>query len=246
VSYALDASALPIRPELLDRLAAEWQRFARPGTWWSGAERLAIAREARAARHCGLCAERRAALSPGSVSGHHDGNGELPQAVVDAIHRIATDPGRLSSSWYASLANAGVTPERHVELTGLLGILTLGDSLARACGVPVVALPARPLPGEPGRVRPPDAEVDDAWVPMVVPERAEGVVKLLYDMVEKGAGFVFNVARALTLVPEELGGFFGCFVVSYTTHGAAPEGGLGRPQMELLAASVSSLNDCFY
>ncbi len=72
------------------------------------------------------------------------------------------------------------------------------------------------------------------------------MVKLLYDRVQKGAGFVFNVVRALTLVPDELAGFVGSFRISYSTHGAPRAGGLERPQMELLAASVSSMNDCFY
>lgn len=245
MTYTLAGSALAISDALGERLDAEWRRLARPGTWWTGAERIAIAEAARAAGDCPLCAEREAALSPNAVTGRHAGHSPLPDAVLDAVHRIATDPGRLSSHWYESLREAGVTPEQLVELTGILGILTLGDSLARACGAEPSALPA-PQAGEPSRVRPPGAEVHNAWVPMVRPDRAEGPVKLLYEMVQKGAGFVFNVARALTLVPEELAGFFGTFVISYTTHGAPPPGGLERPQMELLAASVSSMNDCFY
>ena len=36
------------------------------------------------------------------------------------------------------------------------------------------------------------------------------------------------------------------FLRSYATHGPPPPGVLERPQMELLAATTSSLNDCFY
>jgi hypothetical protein len=246
VRYTLEGSALPVSEALIEQLDVEWQRFARPGTWWTGAERLAIVEAARAARSCALCTERKAALSPTAVSGSHDGESSLPEVVVDAVHRITTDPGRLSSSWYESVIRSGVTPEQHVELTGMLGILTLGDSLARACGAPVPSLPTQAQPGEPKKQRPPGATVHNAWVPMVEPERAEGIVKLLYDRVQKGAGFVFNVVRALTLVPEEVVGFVGSFRISYSTDGLPPSGGLERPQMELLAASVSSMNDCFY
>ena len=61
-----------------------------PGTWWAASERRAIAEEARAARSCQLCADRKAALSPFSVNGHHDGPGDLDPQVVDVIHRIIT------------------------------------------------------------------------------------------------------------------------------------------------------------
>ena len=62
----------------------------------TGAERVAIAREVRAARRCAFCAERRAALSPTAVSGAHDAATDLRPAIVDAVHRVVTDPGRLS------------------------------------------------------------------------------------------------------------------------------------------------------
>lgn len=245
MAYSLEGSALPVSEALRGALDEEWERFARPGSWWTGAERIAIADAARAATGCRLCAQRRGALSPNAVSGRHDGDSSLPEAVVDAVHRITSDPGRLSSGWYAAALASGLTPEQLIELVSVLSILILGDSLARACGAPVSALPP-PRAGEPTRLRPPGAEIHNAWVPMVHPDRAEGDLKQLYEMVKRGAGFVFNVVRALTLVPDELRGFIGTFRVSYSTHGAPPPDGLERPQMELLAASVSSMNDCFY
>jgi hypothetical protein len=245
VSYTLDTGVLPASQPLVAALDREWSRFGQPGTWWSGNERVAIAGAARAARSCRLCSERRGALSPTSVDGRHDGDGSLPAPVVDAVHRIATDPGRLSATWYQTLIAAGVTPEQLVELAGVLGILTLGDSLARAYDTPPAPLPT-PSPGEPSRQRPEGAVVDEAWVPMIPAERAEGPVAVFYEQVRRAAGFVFNVSRALTVVPAELAGFFGVFLQSYATHGPPPPGGLDRPQMELLAAATSSLNDCFY
>ena len=65
---------------------------------------------------CQLCADRKAALSPFSVNGHHDGPGDL-DLVVDVIHCIITDPGRLTKSWYEHVINeSDLTPERYVEL----------------------------------------------------------------------------------------------------------------------------------
>jgi len=222
-----------------------WATLGSPGSWFDGAERVALAAEVRASRGCALCAERRAALSPSAVPGEHAGSGALGAAAIDAVHRISTDPGRLSQRWYGEALESGLSPEQVVELTGVVGVVTIADTLAIALGGPLRALPA-PLAGEPSRVRMPGAEVAGGWVPMVHPDRAEGPVKDMYEMVRGAAGFVFNVARALTAVPQALTGFFMAFAPNYNTHGAVPEGGLSRPQVELLAASTSALNDCFY
>jgi hypothetical protein len=81
---------------------------------------------------------------------------------------------------------------------------------------------------------------------MVEPESAEGMLKLMYDELVSGVGFVFNVARALTSVPEAVRDFFTAFLPNYGTHGPVRPGGLDRPQVELLASSTSAWNDCFY
>lgn len=222
-----------------------WATLAGPGGWFSGIERVALAAEVRAARGCALCAERRAALSPCSVGGDHAAAQGLSAAAVEAVHRISTDPGRLSQRWYDETLASGLRPEEVVEITGIAGVVTIADTLAAALGNTLRALP-EPLPGEPARALVPGTEVSGGWVPMVHPDRAEGPVKDMYAMVRGSAGFVFNVARALTAVPVALVGFFRAFSPNYNTHGDVPEGGLIRTQVELLAATTSSLNDCFY
>ena len=47
-----------------------WRELEAAGTWWTAAERVAMAAEGRTARGCALCAERKAALSPYSVQGY--------------------------------------------------------------------------------------------------------------------------------------------------------------------------------
>ena len=71
---------LMVRAGLDRELKRAWQRLAAPGTWWSGEQRLAIAREARHASFCALCAQRREALSPFAINGHHDSLG-APSAL---------------------------------------------------------------------------------------------------------------------------------------------------------------------
>jgi len=163
---------------------------------------------------------------------------------VDAVHRLSTDPGRITKRWLDGLVAAGLEPEAVVELVGVVSLVALADTLAVATGEAERALP-EPRVGEPGRERPTGLETSCAWVPTADPERAEGAVKLMYDMVRGDAGFVFHVARALTAVPATLQTFFRAFSVSYHTHGPT-KGALSRPQVELLAASTSAINECFY
>jgi hypothetical protein len=182
------------------------------GGWWSGRERIAIAREKRAAMNCALCAERKSALSPYWVADQtHDSATELPNPIIDVIHRITSDPGRLSQRWYNEAIQAGVRAEELVEIVSILGVVTLVDTLSHALSLNERELP-KALEGEPHRQSVAGTKIDRAWVPMVEPEFAEGMLKMIYDQVEAGAGFVFNVVRALTAVPEAVRDFFGAFI----------------------------------
>ena len=163
VSYA--TALCPVRTDIAEAHSLFWQKLAEPGTWWTGAERVAIAAEVRQARHCQLCRERKAALSPAAVQGAHDTGGMLPETVVEMIHRITTDPGRLSKPWYDDLLARGLSDTHYVEALGVIGRTVSVDSFCRALGLPVHPLPA-PVAGEPSRRRPAEAQLDGAWVPI--------------------------------------------------------------------------------
>ena len=238
----------PISPadHTIAGLDQSFGQLGEAGGWWNAAQRIAIAEENRAAKKCTLCGERKNALSPYSVyDKKHESATTLPENVVDIIHRITTDPGRLSQRWYEDAISGGIRAEELVEITSIIGVVTLADTLARALSLPERELP-EPSEGEPHRQTVSGTRVDRAWVPMVVPESAEGMLKLVYDQVESAAGFVFNVARALTAVPEAVRDFFGAFMPNYSTHGEVRSGGLDRTQVELLASATSDYNDCFY
>ena len=229
-------------------LAQTFDQLGKAGGWWTADERVAIAEENRAAKTCSLCAERKAALSPyATKERNHDSRSTLSPNVIDVIHRISTDPGRLSQRWYEDAIGNGMRPEELVEITSIIGVVTISDTLSCALG-----LGQRPLPQPSKESAPPHrqtvsgTEIDRAWVPMVLPDSAEGMLKLMYDQLETSVGFVFNVARALTAVPEAVRDFFGAFIPNYTTHGPVRAGGLNRTQVELLASSTSDYNDCFY
>ena len=222
---------------LLDHLCS-------PGTWWTGEERVAIAAESRGAARCALCRERKVSLSPSAATGQHDGPHALPENVIDAVHRIRTDPARLSRSWFDGVIAGGLDVARYVELVGVSTLLAGLDYFARAFGVPPFPLPA-PRPGEPSRHRPAGAKPEGAWVPMIAPEDAIGPEADLY-----GGGFVPNIMRALSLVPDEVRALRRSSAAHYVPVEQIPDPtvrrALARPQMEFVAARVSALNECFY
>jgi alkylhydroperoxidase family enzyme len=240
------AAALPVRDDLRDAHLLLWEHLASPGSWWTGEERVAAAAESRAAERCSLCEARKEALSPGAVLGRHDTVSELPEAAVDVIHRVRTDPGRLSRAWYEQTRAAGLGEGQYVELVGIVALASGVDFFTRALGVAPPALP-EPRSGEPSRDRPAAAKDNGAWVPTIAGADATGDEADLYG----GAAIVPNIAGALSLVPAEaraLGRLAGAHYMSIE-HVSDPtfrSGTLDRMQMELVAARVSALNQCFY
>jgi hypothetical protein len=244
LTYA--TAPVPIRDDLRAAHVRAWGAVGRPGTWWAAAERVAIAAEVRAAATCTLCAARRAALSPYTVSGTHDGPGILTPPAIEAVHRITTDPGRLTRAWFDDLAAAGLGDAPYVELLGIVVTVLGTDSFCRAVGVPRHPLPAAHA-GAPSRVRPAAARNEGAWVPSIPSGAARGADADLYADIP---GPVPNVMRALSLVPDalrtlkELGAAHYMTTAEMTdlTHGRA----LDRAQMELIAGRISALRECFY
>lgn len=248
ISYA--AATVPVRADLAAAHEHLWQNLAEPGTWWTGAERVAIAAEVRTARTCALCTERKGALSPSAVQGQHDthdADGVLPAPVVEMIHRVTTDPGRLTRDWYDRLHEDGLQDTQYVETLGVVVRTVSIDSFCRGVGVPMHPLPS-PVPGEPSRRRPAQARPEGAWVPTIPTGSETGPDADLY-----WGQPAPNVLRAMSLVPAEvrasLGVLMGAHYLSVTQGlNPASNGGrdLSRPQMELLASRVSALNECFY
>jgi alkylhydroperoxidase family enzyme len=243
VDYA--AAFVPVRDDLPAAHRRAWQHLARPGRYLSGAQRVAAAAEVRAAWSCSLCRERKQALLPAAVSGVHDGPGELPEAMVDAIHRITTDPGALSRHWFDGIREAGVSDGQYVELVGVVVTLVSVDQFCRGLGVPPHALP-KPDIGEPSGERPQGLRDDGAWVPMLDPRRSGPDESDLYP-----GGGTGNVLRALSLSPDEVRNLKQLSAAHYLTPEQMADlqrgtAALDRAQVELLAARVSALRECFY
>lgn len=223
-----------------------WQTIAKPGNWWRGADRIAIAAESRNAGSCALCAERKNAISPYSVKGDHRTISNLPPVAVDAVHRITTDVSRLTKSWLGECEDAGLSDGQYIELLGIVVAVISIDGFYRAMGYPLEPLPD-PIEGAPSGYRP-KAKDQGSWVATVSPADLSAEEADLYG----GAPQVGNVIAALSLVPDSVRMLTRLSGVQYLeiqdVPNAASNGGraISRRQMELLAGRVSSLSDCFY
>lgn len=203
---------------------------AAAGDWLTGAQRVAVWREVRDAANNEVDGERKRALSPNSVAGNHAASAELSASAMEVVHRVASDPGRLTRTW-ADGHIAELGEETYTELVGITAIVTVIDRFHRAMGRPEVPLP-NPVPGDPARVRPNDVGDIGAWI-----SQTTGPTKA-------------NVSRTLSLVPAT-NRAWRQLVDTHYSHGAEfmnlqwnfP---LSRPQAELVATRSTALNECFY
>lgn len=238
---------IAIRPGLADAITTAWQRLAQPGTWWTGAERVAIAAETRQATRCELCRARKDALSPMHPKGDHDTLGVLSYPAVDAIHRIRTDAGRLTERWFRGLMDGGLYDVEYVEIVSVVSIVSAIDTFDRAMGLPQRSLP-EPQPGGPTRHRPKGAKSGLGWLETLAPN---DVTDNDPDpFVRFGA---YNIQRAMSLVPDAVIAFFDLDVELYFYEADFPqravqidERALSEAQIEMIAARAASLNGCYY
>ena len=223
MSFAYEGVPHPVRDGVLAAQRAAWATLARPGSWWTGAQRVALAEQARAARA--------GRSEPPWLRELPEPSAPLPGAAADAARTIAADAHKIDRAW-AQKSIAALGDAAYVELAALVASLTAIDAFAEGLGVAHEPLPA-PEPGEPDRVRNDAVEDAGAYVPLQTPWQGP------------------NVARALSLAPEQNGMFLGLVMSMYGGEQGFYElvwegAPLTRPQVELLAARVSAVNECFY
>jgi hypothetical protein len=226
---------LPLRSNLRDAHSASWRTLAGPGAFFSGSQRIDIVRQARAALACPLCHARADALSPNDVNGEHtvDENSDLAQPVIDAVHRIRTDPARLTRAWFTSLSDTLSEPE-YVEMVSVINTSVIIDTLHTALGLDLPELPT-PEPGEPSGVYNNDAVFDGAWLPIMAAPK---------DLSDTGLPAVPNIVRSMGLVPSAVDLFFTTFRPHYALKDIPLS--ISQAQAEFVASRVSAMNECFY
>ena len=227
----------PLRKHLVEAHEKVWERIAGPGPFWRGAERIAMVVESRAATYCHLCASRRQELSPYAINGAHESETGLDDVIIDMIHRIRSDPGRITRSMFDGVMKAGISPERYIEIVSVVNSSVIVDTLHAAVGLPLAALPD-PKSGEPTGQPPANVTDEGAWVPIAVGNERPGLINGLSNNREP------NIARAMGLVPSAVELFFTAFRPHYALQNIPLD--LQQSQAEFIASRVSALNQCFY
>ena len=225
-----------------DTLAAfhddELDSFARPGTWLTGEERTAVARQTRIARCQAGIQEAVDDLAEENV---------LPAALREVITQVAVAPKDLDRAFFEKSQTADVSDVQYVETVGIVSRLVNLDVFARGLGVPMRTL-REPVEGERSLERPATAIDEGAWVPSIPSDERGGEVgNGLY-----GGGMQPFVYRALSLVPSEAervmvgGGTQYLPIDKFLDFNYSHHAALSRAQLEIVAGRVSALNQCFY
>ncbi len=226
-------ATLPLSERLRSAHAQTWQLIAQPGDFFTGDQRQKMVRAAREALTCHLCERRKAALSPIAVEGEHDDSTGLDEVIVDVVHRIRTDPGRLTRAWFDQVLKR-LSAQEYVEIVSVVTSSVIVDTLHNALGLGVAALPSAQS-GRPGRSYNEDAVDAGGWVPMLDASQ---------DMADTGLPAVPNIARSLGLVPSATELFFGTFRPHYALKDIPLS--ISQAQAEFVASRVSAINECFY
>jgi hypothetical protein len=232
------------RDDLLDAHERAWTWIAKPGSWLDGATRVAVVREIRQSDNCAFCRARKDALSPFAVEGEHDHLGALGAAEVEAIHRLATDSGRLSQAWIDGLIADGLSDGAYIEIAGIVAMTRMMDAFNWGAGAAIAEPPAAET-GEPTGYRPPGARKDEAWVALVALEDVVDSDGDLYGVMAPG------VHRALSLVPDSKRAFWELGEPHYIPmtelrNADTQVRAISRAQIEILASRTSALHQCVY
>ena len=81
-----------------------------------------------------------------------------------------------------------------------------------------------------------------AWIDLIAPEQATGLLKQLYNAAMRRAGRVYNVIRLQSRRPKVLR----ASTQFYMEIMMSPDSPLSRAQREMIATVVSRTNGCFY
>lgn len=161
-------------------------------------------------------------------SGAIETGATLPPAARDAACRIAMEPAGTTERWVSAVVDAIGEPE-YVELAGVVARVAAVDTFCRLLGLDPPA-PPDPVPGEiTNEPVPVNARRNRTWVRMVTPN-----APLVLGAVPSAETAVNDLCDRLYMPPHQIGDH------------EFRRGRLDRPRMELVAATTSVVNECFY
>jgi hypothetical protein len=221
-----------VREDLSETHRLAWEHIAAAGTWWTGAQRVELA---TTALHAIADADPVPPWIGVSTTDRLASDLAAPRAAHDVAYRIARHAGSMTADTYRAAADElGELP--YVELCAIVSTVAAVAHFCRNIGDEVPPLP-EPRPGAPTRTCPERLDQPQFnWVPVAAP-----------------ADEVAAVVQAYTAVPAEQHNTWRMADAQYMPVAAMVDpdwsrrpGGLSRAQMELVAARLTRLRDCFY
>lgn len=221
-----------VRADLADAHRLAWEHIARPGSWWTAAQRIELAATVVAAIGDD---EPLPPWVPASGNARVAADRTAPDVAHDAAYRIARHAGTMTEDVFRTFADElGELP--YVELCAIVSSVAAVTHFCRNIGAPLPAFP-EPLAGEPTGDQPPDiVEAELNWVPVAAPADRTAAVVQAYSAVPGEMTNTWRMAAAQYMPNEEM----------VHADWLRRAGGLTRPQAELVAARVSQLRECFY
>ena len=220
-----------IRDDLAEAHRLAWEHISSPGTWWTAAQRVELARTVE------LAIDDDEPLPPWvgvTASDRLPAERVAPDAAHDIAYRIGRHAGTITEDIArAAMEQIGELP--YVELCAIASSVGAVVHFCRNIGIEVPDFP-EPTEGEPTRRHPELATAELNWVPVAAPADAWAAVVQAYTAVPAEQTNTWRMADAQYMPVAEM----------IHPDWMRRPGGLSRPQTELVAARVAQLRECFY
>jgi len=221
-----------VRKDLAEAHRLAWEHLAGPGSWWTGAQRVELACTAL------LAITDREPLPPWvgvTATGRLGTDLAAPALAHDLAYRLARHAGTMTVDTYrAAVAELGELP--YIELCGIVSTVAAVAHFCRNIGMQVPPLPT-PIDGDATGERPERlAQPQFNWVPVAEPADEVAAVVQAYTAVPGEHRNNWRMADAQYMPVAEM----------VKPDWSRRPGGLSRAQMELVAARLTRLRDCFY
>lgn len=220
-----------IRDDLAEAHRLTWEHLGRPGHWWTGAERIELARTVLTA----IADDDPLPPWVGpSAAGRLPDDRVAPDLAHDIAYRIARHAGTVTSDVARrAMDELGELP--YVELCAIVSSVAAVAHFCRNVGIEVPRLP-EPVDGDPTRDHPPLAVPELNWAPVAAPADRLPAVVQAYTAVPGEMENTWRLADAQYMPAAEM----------VHPDWSRRAGGMTRAQMELVAARVAQLRECFY
>ena len=222
-------SIWPVRAEITAAHSAWLRHVATPGTWWTGEQRVAFVTALWAALDDPAPLPPWESPAPPAAS-------PLPAVAHEMSYRLARHAATTTQGWYQRTCDAlSDGAAAFVELAALAATGCAVGTFGPALGVERPAL-LNARPGDPSRERPPTTDATTNWVPVTPPADERAAVVQAFSAVPAEYDMLWQLASAQYMSIEDMAHL----------DWRRPGSPLHRRQLELVAARLSIVRECFY